>query len=225
LIERHKQSAIHEYKEKSKYQLKKKRNASLELPKHYDSLKKSGADYLRGRGFDVKQLIENHSVAQGALGTEYEKRIICPITHNGELVSFVTRDLTGKKKNKYKKCPDKDELIPHKQVLVGKDEALYNKIIVVEGLFDRYKMPKGTCVCTLGVKYSVSQMRQLLDFDEIYVIFDGEIQAQKMGKQLCADLAMHGKKAYNLKLADGKDPGELSYSEAEEICIELGFDL
>ena len=223
LIDKYKMSATYQVEVKKKAEIKKVvYKKRLELPKN-TAIKKSGANYLMKRGFDVFRLIKDFGAVQGHPSGSQANRILFPIYKDGVLVSYIGRSILKEVTNKYKVCPAEDELVPHKQILDGVEEAKYDRVLVVEGKLDRCAWPLGVAVATLGAKFSTEQMRQLLMFDVVYVMFDDEVQAQKLGEELASGLSMHGVTAYNLCLADGKDSAELSEDEKLELLEELGF--
>ncbi len=219
LVDKHKVSAIYEVS-KNKKEIR-ARNKSLDLPPH-TNIKKTCGNYLRSRGYDVKKLIDEYSIVQGKKNSKWDGYVIFPIFYKGKMVSFIGRDFTGRKKNKYKVCETKDELIDHKQILCGIDDIEGDDVFVVEGIFDKAKMPKGKCVATLGIKFSQSQLNELKKFKRVFILFDGETKAIKQSRLLANGLSLNGVEAYSLQLGEDKDPGDLSYEDCEKLIKEVG---
>lgn len=211
---------IEAYRIKKKNTVKIKRNEKLELPEH-TSLRVSGAKYIESRGFDVDKFISQSGVVQGKKDTEYDGFIIFPIYMENILVSYVARDITGGYYSRYKICNKEDELIEHKSILAGYDECDNEDVIVVEGIFDRFKFPEYSCLATLGVTFSNAQISLLRKkYKRVFVMYDGEVEANKQANKLVQELSIRNVDAYNIQLASG-DPAELSYIEAEGIRNEL----
>jgi DNA primase len=221
LADKYKESAVDEIKHKAtKAKGPKKRNKTLQLPAH-TKLKVSGAEYLKKRGFSVKKMVEDFGVVQAKKGTEYTDRIIIPINYEGSLVSYITRDITGEKQNKYKVCPSDDELVDHKDILFNIDNCTEDWVIVVEGSLDCMKFEPSVVCSTLGIKYSQSQANALKKFSTVFVLFDSEPKARLQGKLLASGLSLGGVNAYNLQLSGGRDPGDCSYEEMSDLVEHL----
>jgi hypothetical protein len=95
------------------------------LPSNAEPLNTTHRAYLSKRGFDPDLLERTWNL----LGTgpyskldniDYRFRIIIPFIWDGQQVSFDSRDITGKDPGRYKACPKDRELIPHKEILYGK---------------------------------------------------------------------------------------------------------
>jgi hypothetical protein len=147
-------------------------------------LEKCHIDYLKGRNFNTKKLIETWDIrGTGVIGA-YKKRIIAPITHNNQIVSFTGRDITGKQGERYKACSKDMEIVHHKHTLYGIDKAIWNNCIVVEGITDVWRLGEGA-VSTFGIEFTNRQVNLLsLKFEKVYVLFDNELTAQDQALKL-----------------------------------------
>ncbi len=185
--------------------------------------------YLRKRGFDPHKIEK----IWGVLGTgpisqldnvDYKNRILIPIVWQGEVVSFQTRDITGKHPAKYMACPEDREKVKHKNILYGHPSVWEKEsCICVEGVFDVWRLGR-RAVATFGIKYTVPQINVLAKkFKKVAVMFDNESQAVKQAEKLVSELRFRGVNAscIYLETAGGKDPGSLSENEARKITREL----
>lgn len=184
-------------------------------------LTKQHKDYLFGRNFDADFLERKYDL-RGTLATRdlYAYRIITPIYYKQRIVSYQGRDFTGKQELRYVTCKPEFEIIHHKKILFNMDNATSDKVIVVEGTYDAFRFGDNT-VATMGTGYTREQVSLLAKtYDEIYTMFDPEIDAQNRAKQLLTDLSMAGKKVMNIRLDSG-DPAE----QTEETVREIKKDL
>lgn len=179
--------------------------------------------YLISRNFDPKHLVsEWNLLSTGNLG-EYSFRILAPIYFQGQLVSYQCRDITGKNPIPYKGCVIEESIIPIKHTLYGFDKAIFRKkCIVVEGLMDNWRLGPGA-VATFGIQFTPQQRLMLTrNFDEIFILYDPEDQAQIQADKLYNLLSGYNKQVEILEWP-GNDPGDLSNEEAKYIMKEIGL--
>jgi DNA primase len=179
---------------------------------------------LESRGFDPILLEREWNL----LGTgpyskldhiDYKHRIIIPFFWDTQQVSFDSRDITGKDAGRYKACPKDRELIPHKEILYGKQSEWKETGICVEGPTDVWRF--GTCsFATSGIKYTPKQIRQMAKaFKRIAVVFDDDSQATVQAGKLVAELKFRGVDSF--KIAIKGDPGSMSQEEANYLVKQL----
>jgi len=175
--------------------------------------------YLTRRGFAWEEIRDTWGVkATGPIGP-YRFRIIAPIRYHGRLVSYQGRDWTEKQTEKYKACAIEDEVIHHKEILYGIDEAEGRKVILVEGITDVWRLGPGT-VAGFGIEMKQSQVLLLAEkFSEVYVMFDDDPQAIKKAEEIAYNLAMVGVET-EICVIDG-DPGALPEEKAIKYRREL----
>lgn len=211
---------------KSKEERKKSERIML-LPdvasKHFPRLH---IDYLRSRGFDrPRQLIKKYRLLACYTTSKYKYRIVIPIYLDGSLVSFTTRDVTERRKPKYKH-PSLDEvLITPKNVVYNYDSITHGSdCIIVEGPVDVWKLGDGT-VSTQGITFTTQQVLYLnkKGINNLFILFDNEPKAQRKAKELARMMAPLVNRVENVKLKGFNDPGDLSISEAMSLKRKLGF--
>lgn len=220
------------YNRKSQIANRVRRTTSMEIPG--DDLTAPMRKYLTGRGFDPDYLVKEYGIkglTHGGIweGIDFSYRIVIPVMDlNGRVVSFQARDYTGKQELRWKNCPLEKSIIDPKETLYGSHLANRNRVVVVEGIFDMWRMGPGF-VCSFGTSMKESQLRSLSNWKEVTFMFDpGEIEAQEHAKEYAKLLASIGIKTSVVeadmgKNPDGsfKDPAEFSEEEARYIRREL----
>lgn len=202
-----------EEKEKIEYH-----NTTIEVPG--SKLLKQHKDYLESRNFDADYLERKYDLKGTLACGNYSYRIIVPVYYNNRIVTFQGRDFTGRQKLRYMMCEPKKEIIPIKNTIYNIDNAKSRSVLIVEGVYDVFRMGDN-CISTFGTSYTRRQLKLISKkFDRIFVLFDGEPQAQEKALMLSKELTLIGKDVINLKLEKG-DPAELSESEAREIKRDL----
>lgn len=188
--------------------------------------------YLRRRGFKPNELVKNWGIKGTSPtskldGINYRYRILVPIEWEGRVVTFQARDHTGKQAIKYLACPEEREIVHHKHILYG-HPTLWSKRrgILVEGVFDVWRLGLSAC-CTFGTGYTTEQVRVLIKmFDELFILFDPELVAQKRAMTLQEELSFWGVKAHLLTDRETgilTDPGDMTQEEADKLLKELGL--
>ncbi len=194
-------------------------------------LNKQARAYLESRGFDPARIAKEYGVkSTGAVceweGSDFRLRLVVPIyNRRGKLVSFQARDYTNKQDLRYKGCPVEKAVQHYKEGLYNSHRALGDKVVVVEGIFDVWRMGNGF-VASYGTSLMPAQLNELSKWEEIYFMFDPEEQAQRRARKYAEQLAGTGKSVYLLdagKMLKGRDPAELEESEALKIRRELGI--
>jgi DNA primase len=226
------QDIIFEYQDttvlRSKLNKKEAQATSIKLPGV--TLSKFHKQYLKNRNYNPDYIIEKYKV----LGTgpnekfkgiekEYDfgLRIIIPIFHKNQLVSFQGRDITNKQKLRYKGCSIQDSVINYKHTLYNMDNCKGNKICVLEGITDVWRMGDGF-VATYGTSLTQTQIRLLSDYKDIIFLFDSEdLEAQEKAKKYSYQLSSMGRNVEIIDLENDSDPGDLSEKEVNYIRKEL----
>jgi hypothetical protein len=206
--------------------LKRKKTDKKEFvfPSGVTELWKPHRKYLVKRGFDPDKIEKLWNVkGTGPVSKldliDYRFRIIIPFKWNGETVSFDSRDVTEKQKNKYQACPKEREVIEHKKILYGNQEYWESTGIGVEGPTDVWRLGAATCA-TSGIKFTPAQVKVIAQtFKRFAVMFDDEPQAQIQAKKLVAELKFRGVDSWNVKIKG--DPGSLKQHEADELVDKI----
>lgn len=177
------------------------------------------ANYLRKRNFRPAEIFRDWKVQGGTQMGEYRYRLMIPVYHNGEIVSFQARDITGKQDPKYITCHGTNI----KNYLYGLDYVQRDRVIITEGVTDVWRLGKGIAIATFGIEYVSKQIELIVkkDFKYVTVFFDSEPQAQRAASKLINHLELFGIHSTNFIMGDERDPADLSEEEAEEVISKI----
>lgn len=212
----------------------KKKAAQVEMPDGASKRFSDGAiRYLESRGFDPDRLIETYDLyccqnkgivlIGGKPLNKFRFRIIIPVLESGILVNYVGMDYTRNSNQRYNNCPNELSLIPTKECVYDLDRARkHRKIIVVEGITDKWRIGKTACA-TLGETFTWEQTVKIAKSgaEKAYIMFDGEVNAIQNAHRLAHRLGEFMKTEV-VELADG-DPGSFSAREVKEFLAEVGI--
>lgn len=190
------------------------------LPPH-QPLSSKHYKHLASRGISKEMLEPYQPVAAEPVGP-YKHRIIFPIYFHGTLVSYQGYDWTRRSKMKYKACPLVGEVVPHQEIFFGLDLVPSNKVVVVEGVMDAIKLGPGA-ICCFGISWTKEQANLLKQFEEVFIMFDSEVEAQRQARRLAKAIYIPGRLSPELiELDEAADPGDLTPEQADKIMKELG---
>ncbi len=191
--------------------------------KIYDSLY---GGYLHRRGFNISVIDKYGLYATGNLG-EYKFRIIIPVYLDRRVVNFTARDVTGQAKVKYKHCPNDRAIIPMKQLFYNVDNIRRDRIIIVEGPLDVWKIGDGA-IASMGIETSTSQVFFLKNLvrdkglKKIFVMFDAEELAQKKAIDLGFKISSFCE--CEIITLPKADPGAMSDQEGADLRRDIFND-
>jgi hypothetical protein len=176
--------------------------------------------YLASRDFDPEKLEKEWGLmGTGPMGP-YALRIIAPITYKRRRVSYQGRDITNRSKLRYKACPKKSEIVEHQFLLYGYDEAkASNKVVITEGITDVWRFGYGA-VATFGQTITAEQFDLMLEWDELFIMFDEDAQDPEA---IGSKLALRGKKVEWITDLGVDDPALVSDKNAEAFMREIGI--
>ena len=176
-------------------------------------------EYLRGRGFDPDYLTQHYKLQfTGPLENDYRMRVIVPIYMHRRLVSFTTRDITGRAHIPWLHGKPEHVILSPKECLYNID-SVDDTALVLEGASDVWRMGDGA-VATFGDKYTPEQVRLLRNVKRAFVLFDTEEAAQENASKLAYDLSAFVSDVHIYELDQG-DPGELTDDDVKSIRIEI----
>lgn len=209
---------------KSKEPVVRMRAKAHRLPSNCEPLQANHRHYLENRGFDPDYLEKTWKL----LGTgvyskldfiDYKFRIIIPFIWEGKQVSFDSRDITGKDPGRYKACPKDRELIPHKEIIYGKQECWGESGILVEGPTDVWRLGINSFAVS-GIKYTPKQVRVIAQhFKRVAVCFDADPQAKVQANKMIAELKFRGVDAFRVDIEG--DPGSMAQEDANYLTKQL----
>ena len=188
-----------------------------------DSIPQLHKSYLKKRGFDPDEVIKKYQLkAYYHIGGKWSYRLVIPIFINGEIVSFLARDVTDKQTPKYKNLSNEQSVINVKNCLYGIDLIKKGgRAILVEGVFDQWRVGDGSCAF-LGVEYTNQQLFLLYEKElkEVYVMFDSD--AIKKANKLGHILSTFVPKVEIIELDKG-DPSDMGEEEINKLRKEIGI--
>jgi len=113
---------------------------------------------------------------------KYAQRLIIPIYFENKLVGFQGRDVTGKSNMKYNTSETKIN-----NYLYNYNSNINEKIIIVEGVFDAWRLGENT-LCSFGTHLTSHQQKLIINKRPKQVVFawDGNayLKAKHQAKQL-----------------------------------------
>lgn len=188
-------------------------------------------EYMNKRGFPdncIQTLINDFDISYtshlgmikyGKKEIDLRYRILAPIYHNGEIISWQTRSIQKEPNLKYITCPEALEKIKHKHILYhAKFFTKANYILLTEGIFDVWKLHLCGLFagCSFGVKLTTEQIQELTRYKKVFIWFDpdkaGIKESNNLIKRLvfaginCIDLS-HWGKIFNC------DPGDINLKD------------
>lgn len=197
----------------------------FKLPSETGPLQERHKKYLRRRRFDPDYLEQEWDLmATGPTsklnGIDYKHRILIPIYWNGEIVSFQTRDITGKSNIKYKACPKEREKVNHQEVFYAHPKNQPGTTaICVEGVTDVWRFGSQS-IATFGIEFTRKQLQILAkSLQQMAVVFDDDPQAVVQANRLVSELRFRGVKAWQVTIAG--DPGDMSNKKAREFVKQI----
>jgi len=196
----------------------------LKLPSNATPLTYQHKEYLAGRGFDPDYLEQTWNLlGTGPIstlcGTDYKHRILIPFIWEDRFVSFTTRDITGKARQRYKSCPREMEVVHHKDIVYGLQSKWKDIGICVEGPADAWRFGRYG-FATAGIEFTHKQVRVIAKhFKRVAVCFDNEPQAIAQANKLVAELRFRGVDAFRVNVEN--DPGSMPQDEANAFVKEI----
>lgn len=193
-------------------------------------LRRIHRDYLWDRDFDPDWAVEEYAVT-GTGSKErwkdiwFADRLILPIRdRTRRVISFQGRDVSGESEIRYKGCPVDLSVKHYKQTFYGLEHARPDLIVVVEGIFDQWRLGRGS-VASFGTSLTEHQVTLLAEWPAVIFAFDSEAQAQERARMYAARVAAFGREVdiVDLELEDGDDMADLTDREASDIRRALGL--
>jgi hypothetical protein len=200
------------------------RTKAFKLPSNTVALLPHHKEYLAKRNFDPDYLEKKWGLlSTGPVSKldniDYKHRIIIPFIWDEKIVTFDSRDVTGKDLARYKACPKDRELIPHKSILYGKQEKWKKTGILVEGPTDVWRFGPFACA-TSGIKYTNRQVRCISkSFSRVAVCFDSDNQASYQADKMVSELKFRGVDAFRVDIES--DPGSMKQEDANYLVKNL----
>lgn len=190
-----------------------------------------GYKYLVNRRFSPVDLVYNYKIKYGGILGDYAFRIIIPIYYKEQLVSFQARSIYSKEKCselgilRYKNYPIELSKVNIKHILYNLDSCLEDWVVVVEGVFDCWRLGPKNIAATMGTSCSEEQIILLANrFKKVIFLFDNEKMAQERAKKYGQRLAGLGVDVEIFNPEFEHDPGDYTKEEENfvrrELCLQ-----
>ena len=198
---------------------KERKVRKVKLPLIERTFHKRHFDYLTKRGFYAEQIINKYNLKSVYNIGDYKFRIIIPYFYNKELVTFNTRDITGKSKYPYLFLNEEDSILPVKQTLYNID-TVKDRCIITEGPTDVWRMGDGV-VAVSGKMFTKNQilMLKIKDVRKCLILYDADDVddfGKSIGEKLANNLSGVIPWVELIGLETG-DPAELDTKEVNKI--------
>lgn len=198
--------------------IEQKNATSCKLPDGaYDFSKpeaKKAKNYLKNRGFGDK-IIQKYNLKVSPDYGKYANRIIIPVFYCNKIVSFTSRDYTGRDQ-RYKNANLNDSIASVKGLLYNYDSAKdFKHIYLLEGPTDVWKMGDDS-VAVFRSSLSSEQRKLLLDMnlDSITIVFDPLATSRAI--MAAGDLSPFIRKIKVVRLEGIRDVGDMHRYEVLE---------
>jgi len=208
----------------------------LTMPSEFESLLplnnkyKEAYEYMNSRDFCSKKIIKQFDLRycrykkiQHSNGKEVSlyRRLIFPVYFEGRLVGYQGRDIAGLSVMKYYLS----EGFKKSKIIYNYDNVKdAESIVITEGIVDLFKCINNNPICLFGKTLSKEQLillHKMKNLKRIIVALDPDTKiADKIGNIPYMDLVNILKnfwKVYEIDIPQGKDPGDYSIEEMDEI--------
>jgi len=176
-------------------------------------------DYLRSRGFRPKYMERMYGLKDGGMSGRWAWRLMIPVNVDGKTVAWQGRTIGRDNPLRYMASSLEESLMDIKDTVYNLDYVRDGKAILVEGVFDSWKIGPGS-VALFGISLKDSQIKLLSErLDEAYILFDPEKRAQEQAAVLARKLSNLGVKVTVLNMEDttSEDPGDLTKAEVKQL--------
>ena len=175
--------------------------------------------FLHKRRYTEEVIKQYDLYATGPVGGQYKHRIIIPVFMNKRMMSFVARDVTGQSANPYWNSSPEYSIKDVKQLLYNMDRVLRTTVVIVEGVFDAWRIGDGA-VATFGTQYTHQQLLLLRGMKRAFILYDSD--AISKAHSLAFDLSSIVPKVEVLELSEG-DPDNLSDDDVRALRKDLNL--
>jgi len=175
-------------------------------------------EYLLSRGFNPDYLTRKYLLRGCGPVGKYKFRIIIPVFVENRLVTFTSRDVTGRTEIRYKNYPNDLSIIPVKESIYNIDSVKPGgRMIIVEGPFDVWRIGDGA-VATFGTNFTDEQVKLIINKkpSSVAIMYDPEPEALEKAEELAYKLSPFVDKVEIVEI-DAEDPASLTEKEVRKI--------
>jgi DNA primase len=215
---------------RNKLNRKVSKGKSIELPGVQIERGSKFYNYILNRNYNPTDIEHDFQIKEGGLIGDYSFRIIIPIYYKNVLVSFQARSIYSKEKCKeldilrYKNYPIELGLVNIKHILYNLDNCLDDWAVVVEGVFDCWRLGPKNISATMGTSMSDQQIHLLSNrFKKVIFLFDNEREAQLRAKKYGEQLSALGVEVEIFNPEFEHDPGDYTEIETKQVKEWLGL--
>jgi DNA primase len=177
-------------------------------------------NYLISRGFNPEYLEDKYHLHHVGPVGKHKNRIIVPILKRMQLLTYTTIDIHPDSKSRYIHLEEELSIIPVKKLIYGDEYTDGHNCIVVEGIFDYWRIGDGACT-VFGVKFTAEQKHKISRYANVGVLGDGDEQGWKFNRSLSSELSPFCNVKF-FDLEEGVDPDKLTKEEINFIKGRLG---
>lgn len=177
--------------------------------------------YLESRGFDPDEMMDKYRIAGTRGDSDKPWRVVIPVIHHREAVSWIARTILEGEKAKYIAAPKHKESLHHKDILYNADNAL-STVILCEGALDVWRVGDGA-VATFGVTPSENQILRLAAYPRRIICYDNSSEAQRQANRVWKRLAKFRGNT-EIVCLDAEDPGSAPQSEIKQLREYAGLE-
>ncbi len=199
----------------------KEKDIDVEFPPGTRDIVKKHIRYLQDRNFNPKEIKLLWDIrGTGPIGRN-KNRIIIPIYHNNILCSYTGRSIKSEATMRYINCDPENERRSIKYCLYGYDQIKFDRAIVVEGIFDVFRLGVGA-VATFGTKVSNTQINLIVEkFKKVFILFDSDEAGTIASRKLAMELTALGCDSEIITTDIDGDPGDMSQKDANYLMRDL----
>lgn len=180
--------------------------------------------YLAERGYDADKLEVDYHLLGTTPAYKYGSRIVIPIYYQNSVVSWQTRAIDKRSSLRYITAKPEEERIFHKHLLYNIDKCVGDSVIVVEGVFDVFRLGPNNVCASFGTSFLPEQLLHLKNKRRVFMLFDtDDLRAQQKARTAASMLQSLGvQEVYNVDLGAGQgDPGDLDDDQASYLVKQL----
>ncbi len=176
--------------------------------------------YLESRRYDPEYLERKYRLTGTHPLSEWGNRVYAPVYHKGELISYQGRAVLKGVAPKYLSAKPENEKMSHKHVLYNQDNCTGDHIVLVEGVYDVFRLGDGAAA-TFGTAFSPNQLLHVRQYDRVFMLYDSESDAQARAKDAAGLISALVPDVALVDIGQG-DPDDLSDDDAAKLMAEIG---
>jgi hypothetical protein len=191
---------------------------SLEFPSDFGDLSENFKDFLMDRRYDPEIVIPKYKLQAGGFLGDFPYRLIVPFYSHEKLLTWIGRDITGGAEIPYLPLGIEKSVI-HSSYLVYNIEFVRDVAIVVEGVFDAWRIGDGAASIQ-GLEFTIEQLQYFKRCKKMFVLMDAGKNEEKVAKNLGNELSSFVPDVEIIRLSEG-DPDDLTEADVKSLRKDL----